>query len=210
VKLDQLDPAQLAMGTGQEISETEPIADFPRLLEALADDSGQAQWTAVFKQTGQDPTRPVQMRLTGRAQCNVPCVRCLDGLPVELAIDRNFELVTDEQTAAALDAQNGDRDVLAAPAPWNLAELVEDEFLLALPLMPRHEKCEIPAYDDASESVTDSLATERRFPFADLEDLLTQTLNHLTEPVTWLSSKINDHPRSETCAALTITLLPLR
>jgi uncharacterized protein len=168
MRLDQLDPVQLAAGKGSVITETEPIADFPRLLDALADDSGQAHWSATFEQVGEDTTRPVRMQLTGEAQCNVPCVRCLNGIPVSLTFDRRFELVAEESTADALDAQDNDRDVLAAPAPWNLAELVEDEFLLALPLMPRHETCDVPAHDDSSESQADSQTNERQLPFADL------------------------------------------
>lgn len=168
MKLDQLDPTQLAAGAGMVITESEPIADFPRLLDALADDSGQADWSAAFKQIGEDSTRPVRLHLTGNARCNVPCVRCLDGLPVHLVIDRTFELVATEATAEALDVQDNNIDVMAAPAPWNLAELVEDEFLLALPLMPRHEKCDVPSHPDAPEPVAESPTSKRQFPFADL------------------------------------------
>ena len=168
MKLDQLDPTQLAAGDGSAISETEPIADFPRLLDALADDSGEANWSAEFTQPGSDTARPVRLHLSGQAQCNVPCVRCLNGLPVTLNIDRRFELVVDEATADALDSQDNERDVLAAPAPWNLAELVEDEFLLALPLMPRHENCEMPEHADSADLPAELPDTERQFPFADL------------------------------------------
>ncbi len=167
MRLDQIDPYRLA-ANGTVIDETEQIADFPRLLEALADDEGQARWQAAFSQSGDDIARPVKLTLTGTANCNVPCVRCLAGLPMILKVDREFKLVKEEATAAALDAQDSERDVMAVAPPWNLAELVEDEFLLALPLMPRHENCHVPEHADSDDPGPDSASTERQFPFADL------------------------------------------
>ncbi len=48
-----------------------------------------------------------------------------------------------EEAAAALDAESDD-DVLALESSLDLHALVEDELLLALPLVPRHDECPEP------------------------------------------------------------------
>jgi uncharacterized protein len=66
-------------------------------------------------------------------------------LPVELEVDvaRALRFVADEATAEALDAESED-DVLALPRRLDLHDLVEDELLLALPLVPMHTTCPVP------------------------------------------------------------------
>ena len=51
--------------------------------------------------------------------------------------------VKGEDAAAALDAEAED-DVLALTPALDLRELIEDELLLALPLVPRHAHCPEP------------------------------------------------------------------
>ncbi len=60
-----------------------------------------------------------------------------------LEAERRIFFVEGEEAAAALDAENED-DVLALAPALDLKELVEDELLLALPLVPRHEVCPEP------------------------------------------------------------------
>ena len=62
---------------------------------------------------------------------------------VPLHAERRIFFVDGEDAAAALDAESED-DVLALTPALDLAELVEDELLLALPLVPRHEQCPEP------------------------------------------------------------------
>jgi uncharacterized protein len=61
----------------------------------------------------------------------------------EVEVDRWLRFVGDEAEAAELDAHSDD-DVLALARWMNLRDLVEDELLLALPLVPRHEECPEP------------------------------------------------------------------
>ena len=71
------------------------------------------------------------------------CQRCLQPMAVGLALDRRLRFVHGESQAQALDAESDD-DVLALPRWLDLRELVEDELLLSLPLVPRHETCPQP------------------------------------------------------------------
>lgn len=71
------------------------------------------------------------------------CQRCLQPMSVPLALDRRLRFVHGEAEAEALDAESED-DVLALARWMSLRELVEDELLLALPLVPRHGVCPQP------------------------------------------------------------------
>ena len=80
-------------------------------------------------------------------QVNTPvwltCQRCLQPMPCALALDQRLRFVAGEAQAEALDADSDD-DVLALSRSLDLRELAEDELLLALPLVPRHDECPQP------------------------------------------------------------------
>jgi uncharacterized protein len=71
------------------------------------------------------------------------CQRCLQPMDVALSLARRLRFVRGEAQAEALDAEIED-DVLALSRQLDLRELVEDELLLALPIVPRHERCPSP------------------------------------------------------------------
>lgn len=74
------------------------------------------------------------------ATLTLECQRCLQPMAQPLRIDRRFRFVEGEDEAARLDEELED-DVLALVPRFDLLALVEDELLLALPLVPRHETC---------------------------------------------------------------------
>jgi uncharacterized protein len=98
------------------------------------------------------------------------CQRCLQPVDVPLEVDRAFRFVRGEDAAAALDAE-ADDDVLELTRGFDLRDLVEDELLLALPLVPRHRDCTVPrpAPDDAPPT------TAEAHPFAVLAALKRRT-----------------------------------
>ena len=97
------------------------------------------------------------------------CQRCLAPVSTPASVDRWIRFVTGEAQAEALDAESED-DVLALPRWLDLAELVEDELLLALPIVPRHETCPAPLPMPA-QPVEDEEGEARPNPFAVLAQL---------------------------------------
>ncbi|MFZ2989514.1 YceD family protein, partial [Ideonella sp.] len=95
------------------------------------------------------------------------CQRCLGPVGTEMALDRWVRFVSDEESAAALDAESED-DVLALERWMDLRELIEDELLLALPLVPRHQVCPAPLPLPSDADVEESPAPN---PFAVLAKL---------------------------------------
>ena len=164
----RLDVAALAESAG-ELSGQWPLSAMSRLADMLHRESvgadEQAQWNVRGEKRGSG-SGPAQiwLHLHAGANCFLVCQRCLE--PVATAIDakRSFMFVVGEAAAAELDAQCED-DVLALTRELDLRELVEDELLLSLPLVPKHEQCPSPLL--AAETGPE-LAADAPHPFAAL------------------------------------------
>ena len=118
--------------------------------------------------------RPEQVwaHLGVTARLPLTCQRCLGEVESALQFERSFRFVADEETAAALDADS-EEDVLALSRTFDLLDLVEDEILMEMPLVPRHEQCPVPVklsvvdegFEEAMEAASrpfDALAALRK------------------------------------------------
>ena len=147
-----------------------PLAALPRLASAgLAGSAGGGpaiQWQASGARAalGGAGAQPV-LRLIADAAVAVECQRCLQSMVVPLHVDRRLFFVEGEDAAAALDTDSED-DVLTLEPAIDLRALVEDELILALPLVPRHEVCAepLPLHDEGE-------ALPAEHPFAALATL---------------------------------------
>lgn len=110
----------------------------------------------------------VWLHVDASAAVRLQCQRCLLPLQEVLTAKRSFLFVRDEAEAARLDEEI-EEDVLVLSRSLDVAELVEDELILALPLVPRHERCPEPLLAPAAGVVP--VDEERRHPFAALEAL---------------------------------------
>jgi uncharacterized protein len=115
----------------------------------------------------------VWLHLEGEATLNLVCQRCLAPVAEHLVAGRSFLFVESEARAEELDAEMED-DVLALTRRLDVHELLEDELLLAIPLVPRHADCAMPAVPAvrgaaAEASPDDGAAPEH--PFAALRAL---------------------------------------
>jgi len=107
---------------------------------AEADLTRRVRWRAIGSTRRVGGEDQIWMHLLADADVVLQCQRCLLPLDEAVHVDRHFRFVADEDTAAALDDEIED-EVLALPRTLNLRDLVEDEMLLALPLVPRHDVC---------------------------------------------------------------------
>ncbi len=129
--------------SGGERGQDTPIADFRRLVEEAAGDVGDrvVHWRArgASHRTGATGAQ-VWLHLTAEATLPVTCQRCLEPVDQPLSVDRWFRFVGDEATAEFED-EDAEEDVLVLDPYFDLMALIEDELLMALPLVPRHEEC---------------------------------------------------------------------
>ena len=83
------------------------------------------------------------LHAAAHATVQLECQRCLKPMTEALAAERSFQFVHGEDAAADLDADSED-DVLALTRALDARELVEEELLLELPIVPRHDVCPDP------------------------------------------------------------------
>jgi uncharacterized protein len=147
VNPQRLDLAELARAHGT-VQGQQPLGTFSRLQqpgEPQADPAALLHWHA---QAEYRPVRGGQPELWLHLALNTTvqrtCQRCLQPVDVPLAVERDFLFAATEDQAQAWDAERDDADVLVLGKSLNLLELAEDELLLALPLVPRHEACPQP------------------------------------------------------------------
>jgi uncharacterized protein len=146
-----------------------PLEGFDRLCEGQPQPAGTVTWSARMKLRPVHGAEPeLQLELHASAEVERLCQRCLQPLCLAVAVDRHFVFVRGEDRAAELDAEREDEDVLELTASLDLHDLVEDELLLALPLVPRHDRCPQPLPMSIGE---DGEGEDRPHPFAALAAL---------------------------------------
>ena len=152
-----------------------PAHSLSRLADSAAPEVPAADWPLIhWSLTGEkrEPRRGVVeiwLHLQAAATAALTCQRCLQPVQEQLDLSRWFHFARDEDEAAALDADSED-DVLALSRSFDAIELIEDELLLSLPLVPRHETCPVPL-PQAVENLLHADEAERPNPFATLAAL---------------------------------------
>ncbi len=126
---------------GSAIEGHASLAELPRLRDSNDDAAAKVTWRAEASR----PERPgadalMLLHLLAQVDVSRNCQRCLEPMRIELRVDRRLRFVRSEEQAARLDAESDD-DVLALAPTLDLLELIEDELLLDLPLVPRHDRC---------------------------------------------------------------------
>ena len=143
---------------------TLPLRSFPRLQDALVSDSGEAAYTL---RGVRDERGRLGLRLQVRATLQLCCQRCLGVVA--------HEADTDEILVLAASQEEIDADPITVDMPTRVMagkemavrDLVEDELILALPYVSRHEDCEAsPEGRDAEHE------RAARSPFAGLRGMM--------------------------------------
>jgi len=149
-----------------------PLAAMPRLCAVVDCHQGEAR----LRLQGRIDEAGYRL-LDGhvQTQLEMQCQRCMQA--VKIAIDTDFllALVASEQQATRLPDDY--EPLIAEGEELLLAELVEDELLLGLPLVARHElgECRAGVGDTDSSPVdlaVESVVEDKYKPFAGLDKLL--------------------------------------
>lgn len=112
----------------------------------------------------------VWLHLTVEANLPLTCQRCLGSVDIAVSVNRSFRFVGSEEAAEAQD-EEAEEDVLALSQEFSLSELIEDEVLMTLPVVPRHETCPVDVKLMAVDSGFEAASAEKRNPFAVLAKL---------------------------------------
>ncbi|MDP9043876.1 MAG: DUF177 domain-containing protein [Pseudomonadota bacterium] len=168
----RLDVAAFAKAAG-ELAGRWPLVELDRLTDmTVAETASDAERRVTWEARGEARAMragaaQVWLHASAETRVRLQCQRCLQPFEVPLAVQRSFMFVHGEDAAAQLDADSED-DVLALTRALDLRELIEDELLLALPIVPRHDVCPQPL-----QLPVDILedAAEEPHPFAGLAQL---------------------------------------
>ncbi len=166
MNVDVFDLAQ----TGEARSGVLSIGTMPRLQPQLAAGAdGEVRYTL---QGLTDAQRRPAARLTLHATLSLPCTHCDKPVPFVLDAQRDYYFVRDERALEVIDVDDAEEEPLVGDKRFDLAQLIEDELILGLPIAPRHPACqdEIEAAEAASGSEAGQAAPTQR-PFAVLASL---------------------------------------
>jgi uncharacterized protein len=78
------------------------------------------------------------LRLSVEGSATLVCQRCLGNVDLPLRLESRLELAPSEAEILAAD---DDIERVVAGREMSVAELVEEEVILALPMVPKHEHC---------------------------------------------------------------------
>ena len=146
-------------------------------LERLAQESIGLQldsivnWQATPElRAGSAGQMDIWLNLTAAVSVLLTCQRCMGVVSTALQIDQWYRFVASEDIAMAEDDAS-EEDLLVLSPQFDLAEVLEDELLMALPLVPMHDVCpELPVFSAGVLDAPDNIA-DKPNPFAALAQL---------------------------------------
>jgi uncharacterized protein len=164
--------------SGGDVGGELPVSALERLMVDLCAQEPSAanpvvRWQArgELRPDARGGTPAPWLHLQAGVEVPLTCQRCLGPVQTPLHLDRWFRFVATEAVAEAED-DDCEEDLLALEPRPNLIELLEDELLMALPLVPMHETCPVNLPLASGSATEDSAqAPERPNPFQALAQL---------------------------------------
>ena len=147
---------------------TLPIATMRRLCEALAGTDGEVSYELDF---GRDSLGISYVDVRARASLTLLCQRTLEPFVMPITLDTRLGLIKQERDEAGLPP-DCEPLLVAENGRLNPADVIEDELLLALPLVPVNPDSSLPDEVTGHELEEDSAGEGRsENPFAVLREL---------------------------------------
>lgn len=159
---DTVDPVEFAE-KGRVLEGVLPLAGFERLRDLLIDAAGEVRFVLRFAKEGS----VIGVRGHLETDLALQCQRCLGALRYRIDSEIAIGFVGSVEQAHLLP-ESFEPVIVGTGQAVRVDELVEDEILLSVPNVPRHELCE-PVWRARAEGSMDTEA--RRRPFADLASL---------------------------------------
>lgn len=165
---DFVDPWRIA-DPGKVFSGRAAIADLPRLAKAVLDPQGEVELELEFSR---DARNRACLQGFVKADLILECQRCLTPMRLSLESQLNLALVESMDEAERLPEHYD--PLLLKESRVRLLDIVEDELLLAMPAVPRHEPGECRSnqcYEPERNPAEHEELTGKSSPFAVLAEL---------------------------------------
>jgi uncharacterized protein len=167
-------PVEIFASESATLTLSTELTSLERLCESTQGSvSGlQVQWTVQGEmRTPRYGAKPqVWLHLQGSTQVPMTCQRCLSEAHIALEIEQSYRFVATEAQALEED-EDSDEDVLVLSRDFDVLELLEDELIMALPPIPKHEECpQAPSFEAMDADFSED-ETSKPNPFAVLQKL---------------------------------------
>jgi len=127
------------------------VAELARLADVLAGSEGVVGWRIEGSLVARSPAgggasgrQEPRLRLVLGGRLDLRCQRCLGGFEWPLAVEATLQPVRAGQPIPDEELEDDEVDAIEIAEGLDVLALIEDEILLALPIAPRHEQCEVP------------------------------------------------------------------
>jgi uncharacterized protein len=149
---------------GSKVEMTVPVAKLERIAEHLASTEGVVTGSVTLLREEGRVVAEVELA----AKVSLRCQRCLKAMLLPFESRSRVALVASEEEATRVPPEL--ETALAPDGRLRLADLVEEELLLALPAAPRHPGA-CPG-EERKDEEQESISQSTQRPFAGLGDLL--------------------------------------
>ena len=130
---------------GLPLVETTLLQNMQRLAQearGLQPDSA-VNWQAVAElRSGSGAEADIWLHLQANTSMALTCQRCMGAVETPVAVDQWYRFVASEDIAMAEDDE-AEEDLLVMTPQFDLLAVLEDELLMALPLVPMHAHCPV-------------------------------------------------------------------
>lgn len=137
-----------------------PLSALPRLRESLARGEGEVEYAIAF---GTDEFGIASLALEVNARLPLVCQRSLEVFELPVAIHQQLGLIADEADEAGLPERY--EPLLVTDAQLRLQDVIEDELILALPVVALAPGVPL---EDVAVSAADEADLRAKGPFAAL------------------------------------------
>ncbi|PLZ02605.1 hypothetical protein CY652_10215 [Burkholderia sp. WAC0059] len=171
------------------------LQELPRMLNEVPADAPDSD--AVFEWRAEGATQPElqdngvegpqpYLRLAVHGKAWLGCQRCLAPYGQAFDVDAVYRIVATEAEADEFPLDDDEVEVIVGSRHFDLVDLIEEELLLSLPLVPKHDVCPqvheslvsgadgadgVDSVDEVPEDGSEPDDEERPNPFAALESL---------------------------------------
>jgi len=143
--------SQVFANEGGSLQGELPVAALTRLLDLLAASDGFLKYR-IKGQMG--PYNRPQFLVEIDGVMSLCCQRCLEAIEHPIEVRSLLEFVDSDGDLTQEELEDDSRDFLPKQKELDIAVLIEDEILLALPIAPRHNDCLPPGAARRSAKVS--------------------------------------------------------
>jgi uncharacterized protein len=164
---------QALVDSGKPLIENTPLHNLERLAhESVGLETNlMVDWQAKAElRTGAAGQMDTWLHLQATTSMPLTCQRCMAAVQMPLQVDQWYRFVASEDIAMAEDDAS-EEDLLVMAPQFDLLALLEDELLMALPLVPMHDECPVlPVFSSGVIDVPGDVL-DKPNPFAALAQL---------------------------------------